>query len=102
MRISAQQKTDILDCMKHFAPTAEIYLVGSRTKNSIKGGDIDLLVLVSSEKKPELLSQKLKIINEIQKKKSIDDTKVDLIIASPEDLTKDPFVVTLSKTKIKL
>ena len=56
MRLSkAEIKAIIQSIEKHLGPK-EIYLFGSRTDDSKKGGDIDLLVI--AENKPELKTQR--------------------------------------------
>ncbi len=107
MRLSKEQVRDIKEAVKVVLSgvgelASKIYLVGSRTKDHLKGGDIDLLILVE----PQYLeaSQRIKLIltNEIMKKKSIDETKVDVIFAVEKDLEADAFVSTLRDSMVSL
>lgn len=45
MRLSADEVRSIREEVRNFDPEAEIYLHGSRTNDSDRGGDIDLLVV---------------------------------------------------------
>lgn len=84
MRISDKEKSAILHSVKNKDPEAEIYLYGSRADNSLRGGDIDLLVI----------SEKLDFTDQIDLlvkiKGEIGEQKIDLLIRSQKNL--DPFV----------
>lgn len=62
-----------------FGENASIILFGSRTNDSLKGGDIDLLILcnrkISSSEKYQL---KIKFL--VQLKKIVGDQKIDVLI----------------------
>lgn len=71
--------------------TAELRLYGSRAKDNLKGGDIDLLLFVADNKvKFELLALKPQILVTI--KELIGEQKIDLKIASTSELDSDPFL----------
>jgi len=103
MRVSAQQIEDILSVINSFSPGPyKLYLVGSRTKDHLKGGDIDLLFISDKETTQNFLKIKLKIINKIMACASIDDMKIDIIITTPESFIDDSFVSTLNESKLLL
>lgn len=70
---------------------AELRLFGSRANDQGKGGDIDLLLIVADKSVYQTVAfQKVKILIEIQDK--IGEQKIDLILATREDLMTDPFL----------
>ena len=75
IRLKDREITIIKSAVQKFDKNAEVYIFGSRTDLSKKGGDIDILVI------SELIDfeQKLKILAEIYK--NIGEQKIDLIIA---------------------
>lgn len=102
MRLSSEQVRHIISCIHQVAPAAEVYLYGSRTDDFLKGGDIDLLVLSSSEEKEELLAKQFMILNQIKKSKLVGDRKIDIIYCTPQELSTEAFLQQISETKIKL
>lgn len=80
MRLSKSEiKAIIQSVEKHLGPK-KIYLFGSRTDDSKRGGDIDLLVISST--KPEFMQQR-QILLDIYKE--IGEQKIDIIYASESD-----------------
>ena len=78
---------------------AELRLYGSRVNDELKGGDIDLLLLVDSEK----LAQNLKMLKpEIFGKifTYIDEQKIDLLITDFKNLEMDMFVQMIMKDSV--
>jgi predicted nucleotidyltransferase len=45
MRITEREKDAIVNAVKRADPTAQVWLFGSRTDDSKKGGDIDIAIL---------------------------------------------------------
>jgi len=84
MRISDFQREVIVETLKtHFGSSSQIYLFGSRTDDSKKGGDIDLFV-EADYPEPDLFMRKLKAVSQIQL--ALGDQKIDLIVSrSAED-----------------
>ncbi len=84
MRISTFEKDTILTAIHVQDSAAEVYLFGSRTRDDLKGGDIDLLVLSDTIG----LTGKLDILVAI--KSRIGDQRIDLKIltraAAPTDV----------------
>lgn len=83
MRLSEQEKLAITDTATSIFGQCKLVLFGSRTDNSQKGGDIDLLI------EPMYLDGdtwfKMKIQYLVELKKRIGDQKIDLIIKRPDD-----------------
>jgi predicted nucleotidyltransferase len=82
MRLTQTEHTAIVQTVKHFDPDARVYLFGSRTDDTKRGGDIDLLIMSNTLRG----DQRIDIRVELQKR--LGDQKIDIIIA--RDLSK-PF-----------
>ncbi len=103
MRLTNQQASGIIQAFSLFIHPSStlLYLFGSRTKDHLKGGDIDLLLLTSDKNLLTLLrAQKHLITLEIQNR--IGERKVDLTIALEEDAVTDPFIKTILPSAILL
>ncbi len=83
MRISSHDRQAIKETIKELDSKAKVYLFGSRTDDTKRGGDIDLLILSDSLTERDRRTIRLKLFDRIG------EQKIDLIIAS--DATK-PFV----------
>ena len=75
MRITEHEKNTIIDAVKNTDPDAKVWLFGSRTDDSKKGGDIDI----------GILSIKVGVMEEIEIKQNICDKigeqKIDLVVS---------------------
>lgn len=74
MRLANEEQSAISDAIHQIDAAASIYLFGSRTDDTAKGGDIDLLVL---SKKIDLMA-KLEILAQLHQK--LGDRKIDIAI----------------------
>jgi len=45
MRISKEERSTLLQIVRHIDPSSEVYLFGSRADDTKRGGDIDILIL---------------------------------------------------------
>ncbi len=79
MRITSQEHKIIKEAVKFIDPEAKVYLYGSRTDDSKKGGDIDLFILSKTINK-ELLS---KLRWELYEKIGLQ--KIDIIVSEKPD-----------------
>jgi len=78
---------------------AQLRLFGSRTDPTLKGGDIDLLLLVENENsRSKLVSKKHYLLADI--KAAIGEQKIDLKIASLAELKSDPFLKAIYSKSI--
>lgn len=94
MRLSSQE-TDalILEISKYVGSSdrAKLYLFGSRAQDHLKGGDIDLILVVSDPKRCQALkSIDYKILAGLKKNPSIGEQKIDLKIVVQDQLA-EPF-----------
>ncbi len=90
IRLSPSQIQNIKSCIYEiFGEKLKIYLFGSRTNPNLKGGDIDLFVLLEDDCKTKL-EKILMAKSKIEVK--IGEQKIDLVVATNEDLRSDTFL----------
>lgn len=94
IRLATEETKTISDTIYGFDKNAAIFLFGSRTDESKKGGDIDLLIISGKI----LYNERRKIKLELLKK--LGDRKIDLIIADNPD--KNTFIQFAYKHGVKL
>jgi uncharacterized protein len=83
MRLSETEISVILETVKGLDDHARIYLFGSRTDNTRKGGDIDLLILSDKLSEADRGTIRLRLYERLG------EQRIDIVIAP--DLS-DPFV----------
>ena len=93
MRLHQTEIQTIKETILSLDENAEIYIFGSRTDQTLKGGDIDILVLSQSLS----FGDKLKIKQMIFEK--MEEQKIDLIIARD---TTSPFVRMAFKKGVRI
>ena len=74
MRLSLKQRRAIRDCVAAADPAAEVMLFGSRLRDKLNGGDIDLLIRSRKIGFMERLRLKLAI------KSALGDQKIDIAV----------------------
>ncbi|HFD78958.1 MAG TPA: nucleotidyltransferase domain-containing protein [Gammaproteobacteria bacterium] len=82
MRLSQQAQTIIRDTVEEiFGPDARVILFGSRTDDTARGGDIDLLVQLDS---PDADRQRkaLKLVARLQMR--LGDQPIDVLVLDPD------------------
>jgi predicted nucleotidyltransferase len=75
MRITEHEKNVIIDAVKNADPDAKVWLFGSRTDDSKKGGDIDIAIF--SEKINKDVMQEIQVRRFICDK--IGEQKIDIV-----------------------
>lgn len=105
MRLSPEEVKALSDSLSSFLPEdflGELRLYGSRVNDNLKGGDIDLVLLVN---KPEhlasLVAVDYKIVAKMKSKSEIGDRKIDFKILMKSEALPDFFIEAL-KTSILL
>ena len=99
MRLTDFQVKKIKEAVKNsFGEESPVYLFGSRTDDNKKGGDIDLLIITSSEG-TDLEWKKGEAVAKIQL--GIGDQKIDMLTADPE-LVNPPLIIKEALKGIKL
>lgn len=96
MRLSLQEvdkiRIALAPCVDGLA--CRIYLFGSRVNDSARGGDIDLLLVVDHNDDRELLRRKRLDLN-VNLIKQLGERRIDLVVASSQDLVTDPFLASI-------
>tara|TARA_B100000085_G_scaffold215035_1_gene199291 strand:- start:346 stop:630 length:285 start_codon:yes stop_codon:yes gene_type:complete len=83
MRLSKSTQKTIRETIVKFDSKAKVFLFGSRTNDSAKGGDIDLLVISETLTKHDLRKIKIHLQDQLGMQ------RFDMLLTSP-DLS-DPF-----------
>ena len=104
MRLSAEQIAVIVNTVQRIISplTCEIYLYGSRVHDGLKGGDIDLLLVGFESAVASIHEKKYEILVEIKKSPLIGNRKLDLVIATHDEMKTEPFLKLISDEKIRL
>lgn len=102
MRLSTQEVQAIINAFASFAKddASELFLYGSRTDPQKRGGDIDLLWIVSTEKLSLVAALKYQIISAIHA--ALGERKIDLTITDRVGSQSNPFIQLILPTAISL
>ncbi len=101
MRLSAQQRFVIVQAFNNIFNLGDtLWLFGSRTDNSKKGGDIDLFIETNEIESSITLTRKLAFLRELQTK--LGEQKIDVIIQQPNSDTSQLIFQEAKKNRIKL
>jgi len=101
MRLSSAHLTTIREsALNHFGPDAQIWLFGSRVRDTEKGGDIDLFIEVQNKSASDLISCKLKFLRELHKK--LGEQKIDVVIRRLNSSIDLPIYQIAKQTGIQL
>lgn len=83
MRLSERERSIIRSAVtRHFGDQAKVWLFGSRADDSLRGGDIDLLVETTLTSR-DALRAKIATITDIQLQ--LGDQKIDLVTCTPSN-----------------
>lgn len=99
MRIAPQEVGHFVSVLSQYLNPGEgrLYLYGSRTDNSLKGGDIDLLLV--SHRSHELAKSRAEI--QVKFKKLLGERRIDFSVISEAELSGDPFYSGLKLVLLK-
>lgn len=102
MRISPKEKQAIIRSFQEILPNTQysLYLFGSRTDDTKRGGDIDLLVVTSPSSKQVVATLKTKIRFKIFD--YIPEQKIDITVATPDEIKSDAFLAQVFPGAIEL
>ena len=102
MRLNSKEVKSIREAFQFCAPTEkfDLYLFGSRTDDSKKGGDIDLLVVTEEPFKTSFVNLKAKIKLKIFE--TLDEQKIDITVATTAELATDLFLKSIFQKAKKI
>ena len=84
---------------KHFGNETKVFLFGSRTDDSKKGGDIDLLIK-STVETGLTISAKIRFLAEL--KSEIGDRKIDVVFDNANTRLKKNFYTSVNSQRLEL
>ncbi|PLB85643.1 DNA polymerase subunit beta [Dysgonamonadaceae bacterium] len=84
---------------KHFGEGTTVYLFGSRTDENKKGGDIDLFITNTDEKRLNI-EAKVQFLAELKTK--IGDRKIDVVFDNDFTRQKENFYRSIIRDRVKL
>ncbi|WP_456382681.1 nucleotidyltransferase family protein [Persephonella sp.] len=91
VRLTERQIEGIKSAVREvFGGSAKVYLFGSRTDTSRKGGDIDLLVLVEGGK--DIYQKKIQLLGRLYK--VLGERKIDLIVTDRPETDIEKHAIT--------
>lgn len=93
MRLTASEVQAIREEVQRVDPAAEVYLFGSRTDDTARGGDIDLWVRSSTIGYADRLRLQVRL------KERLGWQKIDLLVSGRDDT---PMVQAAAETAIRL
>ena len=98
MRLTPFERLAIREsARRHFGEECAAYLFGSRTRDDLRGGDIDLLIETESNE-PVEYSKKLAFRSHL--KSRIGDQKIDVLFTQPGD--NRPIILEAKREMIRL
>lgn len=102
MRLTDAERTGIVEACRALLgkQTFALFLFGSRVDDKAKGGDIDLLLTISPQDEQTVRLRKHIFLREI--KARIGEQKIDLVIATQDAMTSDPFLCRIASSRLLL
>lgn len=104
MRISSEQIEQFHIVISKFWKDIpyELYLYGSRVHDHLKGGDIDLLILTTQMGIEVFQKSEFELLVAIKKQPAIGQRRIDLKVATFDQLETEPFLQAIGKELVKL
>ncbi len=96
MRLTERERAVVKDAVERRDRRAQLYLFGSRVDDSLRGGDIDLLIVSDRLK----LADKLDMLAQL--KDALGEQKIDILIKSEAAAARDPFVAAILSKAARL
>ncbi|MGZ8256387.1 MAG: nucleotidyltransferase domain-containing protein [Gallionella sp.] len=101
MRLSDAQRTIIRSSVaQNFGVNAVVRLFGSRTDDSKRGGDIDLLIETEQNDVAQLLLAEIALISQLHQQ--LGEQKIDVLLDYPTRLTRSEIFSIARKTGVVL
>ena len=83
MRLSTYERDSLRETIHHYLPDAKILLYGSRTDDTKRGGDIDLMILTDRD-----VDLHTRVEIEASMWEKIGEQKIDILIERPDALSR--------------
>ncbi len=103
MRLTNEELAGIRAACAEVLPATgwSLYLFGSRVNDSLRGGDIDLLIVTESpESKSAVLARRTSLL--VTLKERIGDQRIDLVVGDQVAMLEDAFLKSVFQTAILL
>jgi predicted nucleotidyltransferase len=98
MRLSQKEILDIRDVVSRFSPDYELYLHGSRISDELKGGDIDLFIILPDDIYNNVIRKKHYLESLISLE--LREQKIDITVISKSGAQSHDFFKNSKKIKI--
>lgn len=104
MRLSREQVIQFHSVIKAYWKQTpyKLYLYGSRTRDELTGGDIDLLVITSSEGLEIFKAHELELLVQLKKQPSMGQRRIDFKAATETDLKTEPFLLAIAGSLVEV
>ncbi len=84
MRLTEKQRSTLIAAVRrHFGPDARLWVFGSRTDDSARGGDFDVMVRCSEANPQRMVEAKLALLVELHRTPEFDGERIDVVLFSP-------------------
>ena len=84
MRLTPKQRSTLMDAVRrHFGPDARLWVFGSRTDDTLRGGDFDLMVWCDEASADCLFEAKLAMLADLHGTPEFDGERIDVVLFSP-------------------
>jgi predicted nucleotidyltransferase len=101
VRLTSHQVQNIkLTAQEVFGPDVVVYLFGSRTDESRRGGDIDLYIDTPLSDPDEAARAKIRFLSRLKQK--MGDQRIDLVLNESDETNPPPIVQSARGTGIRL
>lgn len=103
MRVTPKQAETVkMLARNHFGSDIAVWLFGSRTNDSKKGGDYDFLIETGIDQPDTIIERKIALIADLQSSPAFEDEKIDLIVRRRNSNFEMPIYVAARKEGIRL
>ena len=84
MRLSDLQRSTLTAAVRrHFGASARLWVFGSRTDDTVRGGDFDLMVRSDETDATHLYGAKLALLADLHATAEFDGERIDVVLFSP-------------------
>ena len=104
MRLQPQQISQLHSVIRTYFSSInyDLFLYGSRVDDTLKGGDIDLLIVTSIQGVTLFENKNLDLLVDIKKQSAIGQRRVDLKATTFDQVSTDPFLKAIAQTMVRI